>query len=144
MMLSILLMTSKIVYTSIRRKLLLFPPLITLLVSINHSAFARCTFRNDDGTCLNEIIYGRCLLKVDGTIYLNGKCAINIDMNHGVETGDFSIGTDGKSEYFAYVNDHGRSATWNAGASHAHAPLGTLSKKGACWTNSHAKVCAWR
>lgn len=118
--------------------------IILALMFTEQSALAMCSSRNEDGNCLNELIYGRCLLEVDGRKYINGRCAINLDMRNGVQTGDFSIGTDGKSKYFAYVNDAGRSATWNDGASHAHISLGILKKNGACWLNSNTKVCAWR
>lgn len=129
---------------SIFSRFLSFLSLIVPLSGMATFALAKCSFRDSGGTCLSETIYGRCLLEVDGKTYLSGRCAINLDMHKGVPTGDFSIGTDGKSDYFAYVNDSGRSATWNDGASHAHTPLGTLTKKGACWVNSHTKVCAWR
>ena len=34
---------------------------------------------------------------------------------------------------------------WNedAYANHAHSPLGTLYREGACWTNNLASVCAY-
>jgi hypothetical protein len=35
---------------------------------------------------------------------------------------------------------------WNEdeGANHAQTPLGKLTRKGACWQNKTAKVCAWK
>lgn len=90
---------------------------------------------------------GRCLIAVRGKTYLKGLC--NIEIRAG---GNFTVGVGEKSrsEYFAYVNPegdpdraqgywNGRDAEINAGSD-----LGTLKRKGACWSNRHAKVCAWR
>lgn len=89
---------------------------------------------------------GTCLLEVEGKRYIDGPCKIDLE-------GDGSfIATSyrgGAIAYFAYVLlDGGDEATgyWNGdiGASHAHSPLGTLRRAGACWQNAGAKVCAWR
>lgn len=86
---------------------------------------------------------GRCLLEVDGRRYISGAC--RIDMEKG---GSFQIYDLKKRGYFAYVDVNGSTAEgyWNEepGANHAHSPLGTLTRDGACWTNDRAKVCAWR
>ena len=86
---------------------------------------------------------GRCLLVVDGTKYINGRCDIEMDKG-----GSFQIYEKGKRGYFAYVNltDDGAEGWWNEErtANHAHSSLGTLSRNGACWENERAKVCAWR
>jgi hypothetical protein len=89
---------------------------------------------------------GRCLIVVDGKAYLKGRC--NIEIRPG---GNFTVGAgeNSTSEHFAYVNPDGRDEAqgyWNGrdADSHAGSDLGTLKRKGACWSNSRAKVCAWR
>lgn len=88
---------------------------------------------------------GRCLLQVGGKYNLNGTC--NIEHSEG---GSFSIGADDAkpSLYFAYVeiNEGVARGFWNGpvAESHAHEPLGPLTRRGACWVNKDAKVCAWR
>lgn len=90
---------------------------------------------------------GKCLLKVDGRIYLNAICNIELSAD-----GSFSIGTGeyARSKYFAAVTVEpgtGRATgVWNGAAaeSHAHDDLGTLTRRGACWRNERATVCAWR
>lgn len=92
---------------------------------------------------LNKLKPGRCLLVVDGKSYITGACRIEIDNG-----GSFQIYDLKKQGYFAYVNVSGNTAEgyWNEarGANHAHSPLGTLTRDGACWKNDRAKVCAWR
>jgi hypothetical protein len=90
---------------------------------------------------------GRCLIAVDGRIFLKGRC--NIQISKG---GSFTVGVSdqSRSEHFAYVAlDGGVDAAfgyWNGvtAESHADEHLGPLKRKGACWSNSRAKVCAWR
>jgi hypothetical protein len=98
----------------------------------------------------------KCLLEVDGVKYIDGVC--NYEADAGTN-GDFSIGTDdGRWQYFAYVQDTGntdgmtnaKEGFWNddggVPASHAQTSLGVLTRdfrQPACWTNQHAKVCAW-
>jgi len=81
-----------------------------------------------------------CTLVVKGKSYIEGECLFEADPD-----GSFRIfGAD----YFAYVNvDAGgktAEASWNgtSKASHAHEALGNLTRKGACWENAGAKVCA--
>lgn len=91
-------------------------------------------------------VEGTCLLEIGGKRYIDGPCDIDLESD-----GSF-IATayrDGAVSYFAYVLlDGEKEATgyWNGelGASHAHTPLGTLRRYGACWQNRDAKVCAWR
>ena len=70
-----------------------------------------------------------CKLVVKGKAYINGQCQFEADRD-----GSFRI--FGK-DYFAYVNVEGKTAeaSWNADpkSTHAQAPLGTLTRKGACW-----------
>jgi hypothetical protein len=90
---------------------------------------------------------GRCLIVVDGKTYLKGRC--NIEIRPG---GNFTVGVSdtSRSEYFAYVNPDGDASKaqgyWNGrdADSNASSNLGTLTRKGACWSNSRARVCAWK
>ena len=90
---------------------------------------------------------GRCLIAVDGRTFLKGRC--NIQIRPG---GSFTVGVSdqSRSEYFAYVAlDGGPDAAvgyWNGteAESHASEHLGQLKRKGACWSNSRARICAWR
>ena len=95
-----------------------------------------------------ENLIGKCYLEVHKTVYINQKC--NIDL---FDDGGFSIGTADEShtplKYFAYVYPDSKNKAdgyWNKekGSGHAHAPLGVLTRNGACWSNSKSKVCAWR
>lgn len=81
-----------------------------------------------------------CKLTIDGRTYIKGACEFT------------SLGADGsfliqKGDYFAQVNVDGRGtgeAWWNEepGASHAHTPLGRLTRNDACWVNRRVIVCA--
>ena len=90
---------------------------------------------------------GTCVIQVDGKTYLNGPCPITLEKG-----GDFVAGSDGTkaAKYFAYVSINKETGKadgfWNGpdGASHAHDPLGELTRQGACWVNQRAKVCAMR
>ncbi|MDH3031446.1 hypothetical protein [Methylobacterium fujisawaense] len=90
---------------------------------------------------------GDCYLSVGSRTYLDGSC--NIDLSPG---GSFSIGAGERrrSRYFAMVNinesDGTALAYWNGvdAESHAHDDLGTVVRRGGCWVNSRAKVCAWK
>ena len=92
---------------------------------------------------LSKLKPGRCRLVVDGKTYITGACRIEIENG-----GSFQIYDLKKFGYFAYVNVSGNTAEgyWNEerGANHAHSPLGTLTRDGACWKNDRAKICAWR
>ena len=91
-------------------------------------------------------IEGTCLLEVGGQAFIDGPCEIDLRPD-----GSFVVTAYRSRElsYFAYVLlDGADKATgyWNEerGAGHAHSPLGTLTRSGACWQNRDAKVCAWR
>ena len=81
-----------------------------------------------------------CTLIVKGKTYIEGECQFEADP-------DGSFRVTGK-DYFAYVNmipgTKTAEASWNADpkATHAHAPLGVLTRKGACWENATTKICA--
>lgn len=85
----------------------------------------------------------RCLLEVDGRRYIDGPCLFAAD-----DGGSFTISTIGTLRYFAVLDlsDDGARAFWNEeqGAGHAHTPLGPMVRRGACWRNRSAKICAWR
>lgn len=80
-----------------------------------------------------------CVLEVDGESYIDGPCEFR-----PLDGGDFQI-TAG--DYFAYVYPSTTPVVgyWNGleRGSHAHDPLGELKRKGACWVNKTAKVCAY-
>ncbi|MGH9818644.1 MAG: hypothetical protein ACRD43_00640 [Pyrinomonadaceae bacterium] len=86
---------------------------------------------------------GRCLLEIDGRKYISGPCRIEMDKD-----GSFRIYENRQKGYFAYVTivPGGAEGYWNETrqSTHAHSSLGSLARDGACWTNDHAKVCAWR
>ena len=90
---------------------------------------------------------GRCLIAVKGHVYLKGDCNISIETGGSFKVG---VGEQSRSKHFAYIvldpePGKGR-GYWNGveAEDHAHEDLGSLKRKGACWSNSHAKVCAWR
>src|ERR1700732_1643398 len=74
----------------------------------------------------------QCFLAVNGKVYIDRVCDYDEDGD-----GSFSLGANGKSRYFAYLNNQGGELTgyWNNGASHANDELGVLHKSGACWVN---------
>jgi hypothetical protein len=95
---------------------------------------------------------GRCLLKVDGGTYISGPCKIKLGDDGGAnQAGYVNIEANG---YFAFVDveeteEDGASVgtgSWNKyrGTTHAHAHLGELSRKGACWVNDRVRLCAWK
>lgn len=94
----------------------------------------------------NEEGQGRlvsCLLVVDGSQYIQGKCRFRPIGNDG----SFQI-MAGNGKYFAqvHINVPGLGiGYWNedAYANHAHSDLGELMREGACWVNERASVCAW-
>lgn len=86
-----------------------------------------------------------CILVVQGKPFIDGLCNVSISSD-----GSFYVGGPGaQSTYFVSVNMTGNGDAegyWNevAGASHTHTPLGTLTRRDACWWNRTATVCAWR
>ncbi|WP_050526520.1 hypothetical protein [Pseudorhodobacter aquimaris] len=85
----------------------------------------------------------KCLMEVNGKAYIDGAC----DFEALDKTGSFKISAP-DFLYFAYVNVDVPGIAkgyWNEekGANHAHTPLGTLKRDGACWRNKAAKLCAW-
>ncbi|WP_246156198.1 hypothetical protein [Thiohalocapsa marina] len=85
--------------------------------------------------------FSRCRLQVDGRDYIDGPCRGSLEPD-----GSFQIYAPA---FFAVVlvEQPGQAAGyWNGEphATHAHSPLGTLRRDGACWVNSDAMVCAWK
>lgn len=99
----------------------------------------------------STVIRGTCKLVVDGKTYVDIKKTCPIWMaNDG--TGTFWINTDRDSalpDYFAEIEPNGDGTAqghWNGikGAAHAQAFLGEdfRLKKGGCWSNARATICA--
>jgi hypothetical protein len=80
----------------------------------------------------------QCKFTVEGKTYINGKCNFESDPD-----GSFRIWDD---LHTIYVNVDGNTAeaSWNKNPKsfHADSPLGTLTRKGACWENATAQICA--
>jgi hypothetical protein len=93
-----------------------------------------------------ESFVGKCLLQVKAKRYLDGDCQISLETD-----GSFvvrNVGTKGIT-YFAAVartSPTGAEGFWNVtkGSLAAQTPLGEFKRKGACWQNAEAKVCAWK
>lgn len=84
-----------------------------------------------------------CQLVVGGQAYIDGPCDFR-SLDDGA--GSFQI-TSADQRYFAFLYVEGAdagSAYWNetVGASHAHTPLGALTRDGACWVNEVTRICA--
>jgi hypothetical protein len=92
-----------------------------------------------------QALDGKCLLEVNGQVYIKGICNIET-WKDGLSIG---AGDLIRSHHFAYVNigpDHVAQGFWNGlkGEAHADENLGRLVRHGACWVNELARVCAWR
>jgi hypothetical protein len=94
----------------------------------------------------SQSFQGKCLLEVNHKQYLNGSCPITME-----DDGGFSIGASENAPltYFAIISVTEKNigeGFWNEekGANHAHTSLGSLVRKGACWQNENAKICAWK
>ena len=94
----------------------------------------------------NPSFIGKCLLEIDKRKYIDGKCDITMEKDGGFA---ISASESKAVSYFAVVSiiskDTGE-GYWNEeeGATHAHTPLGNLTRHGACWENKNAKVCAYK
>ncbi|PJG54653.1 hypothetical protein CVM73_13395 [Bradyrhizobium forestalis] len=90
---------------------------------------------------------GRCLVVVKGRTYLKGMCEIDVQAG-----GSFTVGVSdqARSKHFAYVAldaETGKArGFWNGAAAEdrAHEGLGELKRRGACWSNARARICAWK
>ena len=96
---------------------------------------------------LAEAAEGRCLIMIKGHAYLKSDCNITIEKGGSFKVG---VGEKSRSKYFAYVAldpEPGKArGYWNGveADDHAHEDIGPLKRKGACWSNASARVCAWR
>jgi hypothetical protein len=81
-----------------------------------------------------------CFLMVEQKVIIDGACRFT-----ALRGGDFQIAN---RWHFAIVNIDQSKANgyWNeeAGAGHAHTPLGELTRNGGCWQNERNVVCAWK
>jgi hypothetical protein len=91
-----------------------------------------------------ESFPGRCKLIVKGINYIEGPCEITLEKDGSFTVIQFD--GSGTLTYLAIVDASNGMAFWNedSGANHAHSALGFLTRKGACWSNEQAEVCAWR
>ncbi|NCA72457.1 MAG: DUF1311 domain-containing protein [Sphingobacteriia bacterium] len=85
--------------------------------------------------------FSRCRLQIDGRDYIDGPCRGSLERD-----GSFMISAPA---FFAIVSVDAPGVAqgyWNEEphATHAHSPLGTLRRDGACWSNASARVCAWK
>ncbi len=110
------------------------------------SIVALCGLTGSAATAAQRTVF--CKLVVKGKTYINGRCNFE-----SFGEGSFAIGVlrdeqpvPAKGFYFAYVDVNGNTAEakWNEDPKdlHANAPLGTLTRKGACWENATAQICA--
>jgi hypothetical protein len=86
----------------------------------------------------------RCELTIDGRTYIRGAC----DFQAIARDGSFQITDHEDQPYFAQVlveRPGVAAGYWNGQRTgqKAHYNLGTLIRKGACWANKRAKVCAY-
>lgn len=100
--------------------------LIMLCISV--AAFAQTSKKAD------------CLLEVHGKKYIQHTCQFKPDSD-----GSFQISQGG---YFALVLIEEKNIAkgyWNKEieSTHADSDLGILKRRGACWQNETAKICAW-
>ena len=89
---------------------------------------------------------GECLLSYGSEVRLNGPSEYTLDKDGSLYASDIPAS---KGNIFAYVNLNGdgtADASWNGGggASHAHDPLGTMTREGGCWGNNLNVVCVWK
>jgi Flp pilus assembly protein TadG len=84
---------------------------------------------------------GTCRLRVGSVAYIDGDCEIALSRG-----GSFTIWTVGRTGPSASLVRSGASATgtWQSAPGAAPADLGTLQRKGACWFNQNAEICAWK
>lgn len=85
---------------------------------------------------------GRCRLTVDGRSYIQGSCWIKLESDGSFQ----AMSSDEK--YFAQLDRSETEAQgfWNEspGSTHAQARLGVMTRRGPCWGNANAEICAWQ
>ncbi len=89
-----------------------------------------------------------CIFLANGRLIMDGPCDFQPEVliNTNEPKGSFRIST---KLYFATVQltePKIANGNWNEepGATHAHTPLGQLSRIGACWQNQTAAICVWK
>lgn len=84
---------------------------------------------------------GRCQVEVGGVAYISGPC--EIQMQRG---GSFQVWTVGRTGASASVvrQDAYGIGSWQAAPGQAAVNVGTLQRRGACWFNTNAQICAWK
>ncbi|MCW2307775.1 hypothetical protein [Rhodobium gokarnense] len=109
---------------------------------------------------------GRCVLVVDGTTYIDGSCNIDLQANGDFDFDDGRLQTEcaefdlGPGECSMANTKLVRNGTfgslsitgpdvgdifWNEGRYlHGQARIGGVQRRGACWRNDRAKLCAYR
>ena len=87
------------------------------------------------------ITKGRCSTEVNGKSYADGACYIRLQANGSFQT----LSVDDNIFAQLEVIDGEATAYWNETpeTTDAPAPLGIMTKAGACWQNADAKICAW-
>lgn len=108
----------------------------------------------------------KCYFAVSGTTYINGPCRFEFmdgngsfsfdDMRLKTRCGVYDLGPrecSGAARLITQkgtfgqlrVTSPGRGKIyWNGGAAtHAHGEISPVTRIGACWQNSSAKLCAW-
>lgn len=87
-----------------------------------------------------------CYLRVDGTVWVNGRCRVFPLGGHGYTLNTWDRGKP-RRPHFAQVNEdragHGQ-ASWNADPNDDRAgdPLGRVRWQHGCWINLRVKICA--
>ncbi|WP_145960914.1 hypothetical protein [Sphingosinithalassobacter portus] len=81
-----------------------------------------------------------CELVVDGRTYIKDTCLFTPMRGDG----SFQITKDGYAVQVDVAGNGSGSAYWNAepAASHVSDPLGSVTRRGGCWTNARARICA--
>ena len=108
-------------------------------MSIRPAYVVTTRLRSDTTT---EVDPTHCYVEVDGIVWLDASCPVDTSGGPGswiMNTGPQSV------ETFVYLATYEGEITghWNGGtgATHAHSPLGILTRHGACFTNERVKVC---
>lgn len=80
----------------------------------------------------------QCKFVVEGKTVINGRCNFESDPD-----GSFRM-WDKVHTVYLNVDGNAAEASWNKNPKsfHADSPLGTFTRKGACWENATAKICA--
>ena len=85
---------------------------------------------------------GKCSFKVDGKVIFNGKCDVQLDPDEPTFVKIYKAG--GKpEEWIAYAIDlWGTWNHWHQTSGTNDYPLGSMTRKGNCWHNKRATLCA--